>query len=147
MLETTGESLHEPSHVGTHEGAGRRGKLYPSGKRHIWSFPTTVGQGKFPGRSLGEGKGKLEGFIWEAGAKLEFLIATGLFQEACLSVVYQPSAGWLLDHVSLVNQADGTNTISFLPGMQCSSSLVFCCIGLALLKRKIIGILDSCVGQ
>lgn len=97
-----GVSLNEPSLVGTHKGEGRRGKSCLFGKTHL-IFPNhSRGQGRFPGRSSREGKGKLEGFIWEVGAKLEFLIARGLFQEAGLSVVYQPSAGgsWIMSPLS-----------------------------------------------
>lgn len=105
------------------------------------------GQGRFPGRSSEKGKGKLEGVIWKTGAKLEFLIARGLFQEACLSVVYQPLDWRLLDHVSFVNQAHGSRTISFLSWRQCPFILVCCWVGLALLQRDVIGILYSFVEE
>lgn len=59
-------------------------------------------------------------------------------------MVYQPSAGWLLHHVSFIDQADGTSTRSFLPGTQCPHSLVFHWVGLATLERKIIGIQLLC---
>lgn len=53
---------------------------------HSW------GQGRFPGRSSGEGKGKLEGFIWKVGANLEFLIAAGL---RSMSVCGVPAFSWV----------------------------------------------------
>lgn len=59
-----------------------------------------------------------------------------------------PAFSWVAPAACLLRQPSWWHQHhQLLPGMLCPSSLVFCGVGLALLKRKIIGILYAYVGQ